>query len=128
MKSKSRLHKALIDFFKSPEGQTLMHEAVNKALMRDMTFEKRRDENNQPISPPQIKTEKVNVIDQLVVYLSRQEGAFQGVQNKIIEHQEEIRNISVHVHEDQMRVIQSFEMVAAVIQQLDKPKDLKQIA
>ncbi len=118
---------AITDFFKSLNGQELFYESVNKAMTKEMEFEKAKDENNNPIVPPKRKVEAVNVIDQLVIYLSRTEGALQGVQSSINKRAKEIKALTAEFKQEQKRIAAAYYILANQLKMIDFDGQQKEV-
>ena len=125
-----KLTRAIHEYFTSEEGKAVLFEAVNTAFIREMIFEQARDENGNPIQPPKRKTESVNVIDQLVVYLAQTEGAMRGVQNDLNARENEIKALTSEFKEEQRRVIAAFQFIGQTLEKIavsDETKEVKLI-
>jgi hypothetical protein len=76
---------ALKIFFESEIGKKLIgqivFDAVNEALLRDVTLEKHRDEKTgKPLAKPEIVQQKVNVLDYILKNVGYWEAAVRGCQ------------------------------------------------
>lgn len=80
-KFKEIIKEALAEFIRSPEGEALIGniviKGVNQAMTRKMLFEDGTSEPGRVIE----KEQDVHVLEQLIIYLGRTEGALRGVQS-----------------------------------------------